>query len=106
MFAEESPDNYIRAQLLGLYLNDVLAREFFYHQSCQCNIARAQKNRGNEDKKRKECFENLVTYIRSNLISRSKFSTMQKLSSYYKQLQTERNIPVRGVAHKDVKKKT
>ena len=30
---------------------------------------------------------------------------MRKLSSYYKQLQTEKNIPVKGVAHKDIKRK-
>ena len=46
-----------------------------------------------------------MTYIRNNLISRGEFSTMQKLRSYYKQLQTEKNIPVNGVAHKDLKRK-
>ena len=30
---------------------------------------------------------------------------MQKLRSYYKQLQTEKNIPVNGVTHKDLKRK-
>ena len=46
-----------------------------------------------------------MTFVRNNLISRSEFSTMRKLRSYYKQLQTEKNIPVNGVAHKDVKRK-
>ena len=83
-----------------------MAREFFYHRSCQRNITRTQKNRGNEEyKTRKECFENLVKYVRNNLISRGDFSTMRKLSSYFKQLQIEKNIPVRGVARKDVKRK-
>ena len=100
------PDDYVRAQLLGLSVNDLFAREFFYHRSCQRNITRTQKNRGNEEyKTTKECFENLVTYVRNNLISRGEFSTMPKLRSYYKQLQTEKNIPVTGVAHKDVKRK-
>ena len=106
LFAEESPDDCVRAQLLGMSVNDVLAREYFYHRSCQRNITLKQKNRGNEEyKTRKECFENLVTYVRNNLISRGELSTMRKLSSYYKQLQTEKNIPVKGVAHKDVKRK-
>ena len=34
LFAEESPDNHVRAQRSGLSVNDVLAREFFYHRSC------------------------------------------------------------------------
>ena len=29
LFAEESPDKYVEAQLLGLSVNDVLAKEFF-----------------------------------------------------------------------------
>ena len=29
LLAEESPNDYVRAQLLGLSVNDVLAREFF-----------------------------------------------------------------------------
>ena len=78
----------------------------FYHRSCQRNITRAQKNRGNEEyKTRKEYFENLVTYVRNNLISRGEFSSNRKLGSYYKQLQIEKNIPVKGVAHKDVQRK-
>ena len=77
LFAEESFDDYIGAQLLGLSVNDVLARESFYYRSCQRNITGTQKNRGNEEyKTRKECFENLVTFVRNNLISSDEFSTM------------------------------
>ena len=76
LFAEESPDDYARAQLLGLSVN-VLASECFYHRSCQCNFTWTQKNRGNEENKtRKECLENPVMYVGNNLISRGEFSTM------------------------------
>ena len=68
-------------------------------RSCQRNITRILKNRGNEEyRTRKECFESLATYVRNSLIGRGKFSTMGKVSNYEK-LQTEKNVTVKGVAH-------
>ena len=58
LYIEESPDEYVRVQLLGSPVKDALAREFFCYRSCQRNIIRTQKNRGNKEyKTRKECLE-------------------------------------------------
>ena len=63
------------------------------------------ENRKIEVMKNTKHVKNLVTYVRNNLISRGEFSSNRKLGSYYKQLQIEKNIPVKGVAHKDVQRK-
>ena len=47
-----------------------------------------------------------MTYVKNSLIGRGEFSTMPKLTSYKEQLQTEKNVPVKGLAHKDVKQKS
>ena len=44
-----------------------------------------------------------MAYVNS-LIGRFKFSTILKLSSHYKQLQSEKNVPFKRVAHKQLNK--
>ena len=107
-FAEGASDEYVQAQLAGLTTYEIKAKEFYYHRSCQRDIYRIHNkdtNTSAEHNIREECFANLLKHVRSSMIERGQFSTITKLSSYYEKLQTEQNIPVKGVANKDVKRR-
>ena len=47
----------------------------------------------------------LVDHVEGSLVEIGEFTTISKLSKFYKQLQHNKNIPVKGVAQKDIKRR-
>ena len=105
-FSEGCFNEYIQAQLTGVTVEEIKAKEFYYHRSCQRDITREHGNIDKEEvNSRKECFNKLVKHVRYTLIENRQFSTVPKLSALYAKFQVERNINVKGVLHKDIKRK-
>ena len=102
-FFEGCLNEHIQAQLAGLTVEEIKAKEFYYHRSTQRDIIREN---GNIDKKevnsRKECFDKLAQHVRHPLIKNRQFSTVSELSALYAQFQVERNINIKGVLQKDI----
>ena len=77
-----------------------------YHRSLQRDITREH---GDTDKEElnslKECFDKLVQHVLHNLIENQQFSTVSKLSAFYANFQVEGNIHVKGVLHKEIKRR-
>ena len=92
-------NEYIQAQLTGPTVDEIKTKEFYCYRICQRDITRKH---GNYDKKevnsRNECFDKLVQHVRQ-------FSTVSKLSALLAKFQVERNIDVKGVLHKDIKRR-
>ena len=42
-------------------------------------------------------------YVRVSLVEKGEITTMVKLSKFYEDPQLNKNVPVKGVAHKDIK---
>ena len=68
-FSEEGLNKYIQAQLTGLGVKEIKAKEFYYHRSCQKDITRVYGNIDKEEvNSRKECFNKLIQHVRDTLI--------------------------------------
>ena len=52
---------------------------------------------------RESCFADLVVYVRVSLVEKGDITIVAKLSKLYKDMQLNKNVPVKGVAHKDIK---
>ena len=104
-FSEGCLNKYIQAQLTGLRFEEIKAKEFCYHRSYQRDITREHGSINKEKvNSRKKCFNKLVQHVRYTLIENQQFSTVSKLSALYAKFQVERNISVKGVLHKNVKR--
>ena len=100
-FSEGCLNEYIQAQLISLRFEEIKAKEFCYRRSCQRDITREH---GSINKESKKCLNKLVQHVRYTLIENQQFSTVSKLSALYAKFQVERNISVKGVLHKNVKR--
>ena len=102
-------DDYVKAQLAGLTSADIIAQEFYYHRSCQRTINHMDKNTDDQREQkqhvREQCFNELLEFVRKSLIEERKFTTVAELSLKYKDLQLAKEIGVKGILHKDVKRK-
>ena len=104
-FAQESSSEYVKAQLYGLNIREIIAREFYYHRTCQRNITRTDKDMSEEYHKRESCFASLVAHVQKTITQERNITTIAALSKYYEILQTKQQIPVMGVLLKDVKQR-
>ena len=99
-------ERVIQVQLTGLTAEEIKAKEFYYHKPCQGDITREHVNIDKEEvNSRKECFDKLVQYVQHTLIENPQFSAVSKLSALYAKFQVERNIDVKGVLYKDIKRR-
>ena len=105
-FSEGCLDKCIQAQLIGLIVEEIKAKEFYYHRSCQRDITREHSNIDKEEvNSSKKCFDKMVQHVQHMLIENRQFSTVSQLSALYVKFQRERNIDFKGVLHKDIKRK-
>ena len=104
-FAETSDDSYIRVQLIGASVPQITAKEFHFHRSCYRVISHPVKDKSNTEYLCDECFNDLKQYVQLHIIENGEFRTINQLSTFYSSLQTRKNLPVKGAAHKDVKRR-
>ena len=52
---------------------------------------------------RESCFADLVLYVRVSFVEKGDITTVAKLSKFYKDMQLNKNVPVKEVAPKDIK---
>ena len=67
LFCESTFGDYVKAQLTGLILEDIIAREFLYSRSCQSSINRI-KREYQDHCLCEECFQELVTFVKKTLV--------------------------------------
>ena len=102
LFCESIFDDYVKAQLMGLTLEDIIAREFWYSRSCQRSINHTVQEY-QEHCLRDECFHDLVAFVKKILIHKRKLTTISNLSQKYRELQTTRTIEIKEKHHVHVK---
>ena len=103
-FCESTLDDYVKVQLTGLTPEDIIAREFWYHRSFQRSINRTEREY-QEHCLREECFQELVPFVKETLIQERKLTTISNLARKHRELQTKRTIEIKGIYHKDVKRR-
>ena len=104
LFCESTFDNYVKAQLTRLTPEDIIAREF-YHRSCQRFINRTEREYQARYLREKEFSQELVAFVKKTLVQERKLKTLSHLTQKYRELQTARTIEIKGIHHKDVKRR-
>ena len=88
-FGNECENPQIYAQFAPcVTTSDLIAKEFRYHRSCYKDLTRPNKDVVNkpDNEKRKECFNNLKTYI-DKILSHGKLIRLTDLSTIFSKFQ-------------------
>ena len=110
-YAEKSDDEYVKVQLAGLTVFDIIAKEFKYHRSCyQIQKALSTKEMMDENNEsqiestlRERCFNEIRTFVEKEVIEDGDYININTLSEKYGKMQEQLGIEKKGVQNRHLK---
>ena len=108
-YGNNNIDEYASLQLVGLSVNEIVAKEFKYHRSCYKNLQRSKtQNHENQDETmnlREKCFEDLKSVIRDQIVEDGDNITLSELSGMYAELQEKLGLEIVGTQNRNLKER-
>ena len=104
--ALNSSDEVFKSQLIGLSVEQIVAKEFMYHLSCYKQSTKPVREclaQNPEKEKRTTCFEKTKNFVDNEIIINGSIYRTSEVTAYYRALQEQENIEVVGDSNKNLK---
>ena len=100
-YGNKNIDEYVSLKLAGIFVNEIIAKEFKYHPTCYKNVQRnSTQSHDSKDTMRnlrEKCFEDVKCIIQNQVIENGGNIKLSALSEMYKKYQEKLSLEIVGV---------